>query len=218
VLCFHGSDQASCSPSTSTSSLSRILLSLPNMNTATQPPSCTTKNPGSLVPRQHEVVPTVLSGAILSRLLPTAAEAEAASREFPLEHLDGSGAEQLDCDDVESSDQLHGRGHLLKHLSGDLDLTRRRRRQAASSDVDLSDWRPRALERALAMSWVGCQICIEERGNTFLHFLSHPMQIASFFWLVCWMEKLLCDLGDAFFYLHILVEVRLIISKRCPMF
>jgi hypothetical protein len=104
VLYFHGSDRASCShgspTSTSTSSLSRIVLILPNLNTMTQPPSCTTKNSGSLIPRWHEVVPTVLSGAILSRLLP--ATVEAASGEFPLEHLDGSGAEQLNCDDVES--------------------------------------------------------------------------------------------------------------------
>jgi hypothetical protein len=104
VLCFHGSDRASCSygftTSTSTSSLFCILLSLPNLNTMTQPPSCTTKNPASLIPRRHEVVPTLLSGAILSRLLP--ATAEAASGEFPLEHLNGSSAEQLNCDDVES--------------------------------------------------------------------------------------------------------------------
>jgi peptidylprolyl isomerase len=100
----------------STSPLSRILLSLPNPNTATHPPSCTTtKNPGSLVLRRREAVTAaVLSGAIL---LPAAAEA--ASGECPLAVApSGLGF----CDRVVGTGAAAQQGQLIKaHYTGRLE-------------------------------------------------------------------------------------------------
>jgi peptidylprolyl isomerase len=104
--------------STSTSPLSRILLSLPSPNTATHPPSCSTKSPGgSLVLRRRQAVATVLSGAVLSRVLP--AVAEAASGECPLEVTpSGLGF----CDRVVGTGAAAQQGQLIKaHYTGRLE-------------------------------------------------------------------------------------------------
>lgn len=111
-------------PSTSTSPLSRLLLSLPKPNakpTSTPRPRSpnsggAAKNPG-LVLRRRELAAAVLSTAILSRVLP--AVAEAAAGECPLEVAPSGLAF---CDRVVGTGAAAEQGQLIKaHYTGRLE-------------------------------------------------------------------------------------------------
>ncbi|GJM97751.1 hypothetical protein PR202_ga14703 [Eleusine coracana subsp. coracana] len=108
---------------TSTSPLSRLLLSLPKPKSARQPPcghhdTAATKNRNALVLSRRDAVAAVLSGAILSRVLPAVA-AEAATGECPLEVTpSGLGF----CDRVVGTGPAAQQGQLIKaHYTGRLE-------------------------------------------------------------------------------------------------
>uniref|UniRef100_A0A0A8ZNM6 peptidylprolyl isomerase n=1 Tax=Arundo donax TaxID=35708 RepID=A0A0A8ZNM6_ARUDO len=117
------------STSTSTSPLSRLLLSLPKHNAAPNPRSSrpqpcpdaagpAAKNTGALVLRRREAAAAVLSTAILSRVLPAVAEA-ATGGECPLEVAPSGLAF---CDRVIGTGAAAVQGQLIKaHYTGRLE-------------------------------------------------------------------------------------------------
>ncbi|KAL6603690.1 hypothetical protein ACP70R_044051 [Stipagrostis hirtigluma subsp. patula] len=113
-------------PSTSTSPLSRLLLSLPKPGAAgharsSRPRPCAdaAKNPGALVLRRREAAAAVLSTAILSRFLAPAAAEAADAGECPLEVApSGLGF----CDRVVGTGPAAEQGQLIRaHYTGRLE-------------------------------------------------------------------------------------------------
>ncbi|RCV22021.1 hypothetical protein SEVIR_4G154900v4 [Setaria viridis] len=117
-------------PSTSTTSpLSRLLLSLPKPGAARHPrpapcpdAACSAKSPGAgLVLRRREAAAAVLSAAVLSRflLLPAAAEAADSGGECPLEVAPSGLAF---CDRVVGTGAAAQEGQLIRaHYTGKLE-------------------------------------------------------------------------------------------------